>query len=99
MIHLPMRTSRLTEAEIIVALMEIQRAQKPVLIHCWHGSDRTGVVVAAYRIVFENWTIENAIAEFRQKEYGYHESWYPHLVNILENLDVEAIKSTMDYIP
>ena len=95
LVHLPMRTAKLEEADIVEALKAINLAQKPILIHCWHGSDRTGVVVAAYRIVFEDWSKEKAIAEFRKKEFGYHEKWYPHLVGILENLDAETIRQKL----
>lgn len=96
LVHLPMRTKKLTESEIVNALKEVNNAQKPVLLHCWHGSDRTGVVVAAYRIIFENWTQEDAIAEFRHTDFGYHENRYPHLINILENLDTEAIRKELE---
>lgn len=95
LVHLPMRTAKITEADIVEALKAIDSAQKPVLVHCWHGSDRTGVVVAAYRIVFENWTKEDAISEFRYTDFGYHESWYPHLISLLENLDVKAIQQEL----
>ncbi|GAK93748.1 protein tyrosine/serine phosphatase [Nonlabens ulvanivorans] len=95
LIHLPLQTKKIKESDIIMALKAIVEAPKPLLIHCWHGSDRTGVVVAAYRMVCENWSTEKAIAEFRQKEYGYHERWYPHLIGILENLDTIAVKQEL----
>ena len=96
LVHLPMRTAKLTETEIIEALMAINNAEKPVLVHCWHGSDRTGIVVAAYRIVFENWTKEAAISEFRNSDFGYHENWYPNLIDILENLNTEDIRQQLE---
>lgn len=95
LIHIPLQTKKIEEVDIIMALKAINDAQKPVLIHCWHGSDRTGVVIAAYRIIFENWSKEDAITEFRKKEFGYHENWYPHLIGILENLASEAIKQEL----
>src|SRR3954454_18443265 len=47
----------------------------PVYIHCNRGADRTGEAVAAYRIVFKNWTPEQAIEEMSQYHYwnGFHE--------------------------
>ncbi len=35
----------------------------PVFIHCFHGADRTGIGIAAYRIMRENWTFEDAYRE------------------------------------
>lgn len=38
-------------------------AQAPVLVHCKHGEDRTGVVVAAYRVEIEHLSLDAAVAE------------------------------------
>lgn len=43
----------------------------PVFIHCKRGSDRTGTVIACYRISREGWTSSQAIAE--AKRFGM--SW------------------------
>ena len=51
-----------------------QHNQK-VLVHCYHGSDRTGATIAMYRIIFENWSIEDAVKEMKQGGYGYHIIW------------------------
>lgn len=94
--HIPLATKYITEVDIIEVLQLIQSVEKPLLIHCWHGSDRTGIMVAAYRIVFENWAKEEAIKEFKIDEFGYHENRYPNLISLLENLDVENIKNQLN---
>jgi hypothetical protein len=38
-------------------------ASRPVLIHCTGGIHRTGVVAALYRIRFQGWNADDAIAE------------------------------------
>ncbi|MEM6718892.1 MAG: tyrosine-protein phosphatase [Bacteroidota bacterium] len=95
LIHIRLKTKAIDEEDILNVLKAIKNAKKPLLIHCWHGSDRTGITTAAYRIVFENWSKEAAIAEFRKPEFGYHEKWYPHLITLLENLDVARFKKEL----
>ena len=46
-----------------------------VLIHCYHGSDRTGASVAMYRIIFENWSVNDALNEMKHGGYGFHPIW------------------------
>ncbi len=41
-----------------------------IFVHCLHGQDRTGVVIAAYRHVVEGWTKQRAIEE--AKRLGLH---------------------------
>jgi tyrosine-protein phosphatase SIW14 len=89
--RLSQNTNKISQEFIISALKIIQQSKKPILIHCLHGSDRTGVVIAAYRIVYENWTKEEAIVELREKQFGYHETWFPHIVKVLTDLDVTYI--------
>ncbi len=42
---------------------------QPVFIHCEHGRDRTGIVIAAYRMKFEGWPPQEAYKEM--KKYGF----------------------------
>jgi protein tyrosine/serine phosphatase len=55
--------------------IQMQNKTSKVLLHCYHGSDRTGASVAMYRIIFENWSIENAVQEMKYGSYGYHPIW------------------------
>jgi tyrosine-protein phosphatase SIW14 len=40
----------------------------PVFVHCHHGEDRTGTIIAVYRISHDGWTSEQAKRE--AKKYG-----------------------------
>ncbi len=42
----------------------------PVFVHCFHGADRTGVLIAMFRIMRCGWTIEEAYVEM--VKCGYH---------------------------
>jgi tyrosine-protein phosphatase SIW14 len=43
-------------------------ANQPVFVYCQRGADRTGVVIAVYRIAYDGWTSQQAKAE--AKRYG-----------------------------
>jgi uncharacterized protein (TIGR01244 family) len=60
-----------SSGQIAELLAAIERESGPVFIHCRRGADRTGTVVACYRIAHQNWTNEKALAE--AKQYGM--SW------------------------
>ncbi len=45
-----------------------------VFVHCEHGQDRTGLVVASYRLKAENWI--KADAEKEMLEHGFHKSLF-----------------------
>lgn len=52
-----------TDEQIEKVLSIIENSEGVVLVHCKYGSDRTGVVVAIYRIKHDGWTSEQAIKE------------------------------------
>ncbi len=90
--HIPIDAGKIDDEFVIKALRTINQAEKPVLIHCWHGSDRTGVVSAMYRMVFEEWPREQAIDEFLHGGYGYHARFYPNIERYLETVEIAAIR-------
>jgi len=90
--RIPINTWKISYKDLVLALQEIKNSPKPVLIHCLHGSDRTGAVIAAYQIVFHNWTKEEAIREFRLGGFGYHENYFPNILALLESLDITQLK-------
>jgi protein tyrosine/serine phosphatase len=81
----------INEQEIVEALRIIRSAQGPILVHCWHGSDRTGAVCAAYRIVFNSWSKEEAIDELVNGGFGYHKM-YANIIKLIHSFDVPKIK-------
>jgi protein tyrosine/serine phosphatase len=64
----------------------------PVYVHCYHGSDRTGMLCAIYRIFFQGWHKDKAIYEMIHGGYGFHVFFQHNLISYLKKLDVEAIK-------
>ena len=56
---------------------------RPVFVHCFHGSDRTGLLLAMYRIARENWTVHEAYREM--EKFGFHRFRLRHFKWILFN--------------
>ena len=86
-----MNAGDIQEERLITALKIIKNSDGPVLIHCWHGSDRTGLLCAMYRIIFQNWTKAAATDELVNGGFGYH-SYYKNITKWIEDADVEALK-------
>lgn len=55
------------QVEHILAIIDAPENQ-PVFVHCAHGADRTGTIIACYRIAHDGWTGEAAKDE--AKHYG-----------------------------
>lgn len=94
LVEIPLRASEFSEEEIIGALRAIQESPKPVLVHCQHGSDRTGVVSAAYRVLYHGWTKEEAIAELKEGGFGFHRL-YTNIPTFIRRMDVARIRSLL----
>ena len=92
-INIPMNTWDIEDKDVIAALRAIHKAEKlgAVLLHCMHGADRTGVVSAMYRIIYQGWSREQAIAELRHGGYGFHGIWI-NIPQYLERVDLEKIR-------
>lgn len=54
---------------------------QPVFVHCKRGSDRTGALVAAYRITHEGWTAERALAEAERYGMGFWQRGKKDFIN------------------
>ena len=93
--EIPLDTGKITEDDLYKILTVVRDAPKPLLIHCWHGSDRTGCAVAASRIVFENWSVEDAVSELMKPEYGHHKNIYTNIPELLRKADWQKIKATI----
>lgn len=77
LLRVPINTWNIRDRHIVRALALIAEAEHegPVLIHCLHGADRTGVVSALYRMVVQGWTKEAARQEMLRGGFGYHTVW------------------------
>ncbi|MEK6744394.1 MAG: dual specificity protein phosphatase family protein [Nitrospirota bacterium] len=86
-----MEAGEIRDEQVVEALRIIRTAKGPIVVHCWHGSDRTGLISAMYRILYQNWSKEESIEELMKGGYGYH-SLYRNIPEYIRKVDVESIR-------
>lgn len=76
-INVPMNNwTRPKNAQIEKILNLINASEnQPVFIHCKRGKDRTGTIVAVYRISRDGWTAKRAKQEAEKKGFGWWQFW------------------------
>lgn len=92
--YLKWKAHHIKESDLIAVLKLIKQAPKPVLLHCFHGSDRTGAAVAAYRVVFENVSPEAAARELTDGPFGHHKV-YANIPKLIRKADWDAIRKAL----
>lgn len=90
--HVRMKAGKLNDEDMLEALRILVEAKEPIVVHCWHGADRTGAVIALYRMVVHRWPRERAIDELMKPEFGHHAGTFPNVREYLKNVDVEAMR-------
>lgn len=56
---------------------------QPILVHCLHGSDRTGIVVAAYRMRRDGWSKDEAVREMKGLGHARNLYWWDSVLDDL----------------
>jgi tyrosine-protein phosphatase SIW14 len=70
-INIPMKRLGAPGAEAVLKVLAlIQSDAGSVFVHCKRGSDRTGMVIACYRILHDHWENQKALQEARS--YGMY---------------------------
>ncbi len=99
LLHVPMSAFGLRDDRVLDALRILaDPANRPVLIHCRQGADRTGAIVALYRVVVQGWTKEDALREMNRG--GYHHSFlWRNLDRYVRTADVGALRKALGIAP
>ena len=92
LIHLPLAPIYITVEDMAEVMQAFDTAEKPILVHCLHGADRTGLTIALYRILYEGWSKEEAKDELANGGFGYHTA-FDNILEFIDALDVEDFKA------
>jgi protein tyrosine phosphatase (PTP) superfamily phosphohydrolase (DUF442 family) len=76
---IPWRGKEDPRPEQVAEFLDLLRANAntKVFVHCERGSERTGVMIACYRMTAERWTPDRALAEMEL--FGFRGFWFGHL--------------------
>ena len=68
--------------DIDAILNEVESPEnQPVFLHCKRGRDRTGTVVAIYRLKHDGWLPKRALDEAEKYGMGFWQFWMKDVVN------------------
>jgi protein tyrosine/serine phosphatase len=78
--------------QAIATIHKAKSENKPVLIHCAVGTQRTGGVLASYHLLFDNWTPEQIYQEMTAYDFKHkkNEDLIPYL-----NKNIKEIATTL----
>lgn len=96
LINQPLLTWSVSPKDLAQVLHHIEQNQKDgaVLVHCYHGADRTGIVIAFYRMIYQNWSPDDAKAEMLRGGFGYHSVW-KNLENMFTEEKIAQVKAEL----
>jgi uncharacterized protein (TIGR01244 family) len=87
---IPMSPMKVEPAKVAAFLDEMKQSPQPVFVHCRQGRDRTGLEVAVYRIVEDDWSREAALKELYA--HGYHWAVFPGIARYVKTFDPKQYK-------
>lgn len=91
----PLHTWDIDDRDIIAVLKIITNPDnQPILVHCTHGADRTGLMMASYRMIVQGWSKEDARQEMKQGGYEFHAIW-KNIDRRINRMDIAKMRAEL----
>ena len=91
-VHIPLKAWKVRKKHVMRFLKIVTNPEKqPILVHCNHGSDRTGAMVAFYRMVMQGWNKHAAMDEMTHGGFNYHSIWI-NLIDLIEDANLDEYR-------
>jgi protein tyrosine/serine phosphatase len=97
LVRYKIHTWHIEREDVVGTLRSLRKAmsEAPVLLHCQHGADRTGLITALYRILYDGWGKQAAIDEMLNGNFGYHAVW-GNIPRYIQRVDVEQLRRDVE---
>jgi len=79
-VNVPMKGVVAPTNEQIAKLLALLDSSEPVFVHCKRGADRTGTVIACYRIAHDRWQHQLALQEAKSFGMGLVQVGLKHYI-------------------
>lgn len=81
-ISVPMEGMQTPSNESVARVLTVLESGSngPVFVHCHRGADRTGGIIACYRIEHDHWTNQKALSEARSMGMSWYQLAIQHYV-------------------
>lgn len=96
-IEIPLNAGDTDEKNVIKFLKAVANPNNGIIfVHCQHGSDRTGMMIAIYRMFVQGWTADEAMQEL--PSFGFHEI-YSSIREYISKFDVQLMRQKVESAP
>jgi uncharacterized protein (TIGR01244 family) len=79
-VNVPMKGVVAPSDEQIAKVLALLDSQEPVFVHCKRGADRTGAVIACYRIMHDHWQRPQALQEAKSLGMSFTQVGLKHYI-------------------
>jgi protein tyrosine/serine phosphatase len=93
LVRFRIHTWHIEREDVVGALRALRRAmaEGATLLHCQHGADRTGLIVALYRVLYQGWSKNAALDEMLKGNFGFHAVW-GNIPRYIRDADVDRLR-------
>ena len=95
-VNLPMKGVVAPSDEQIAKALALLDSQGPVFVHCQRGSDRTGTVIACYRISHDGWQRPQALKEAKSYGMGLVQVGLKHYIMSFQPIHPQQTRRRID---